>query len=69
MSEQRYVDLRLEAFWARRSGKNQAADAKLKQADAVWETLSAEQKEWAYREVMAQVVAKGMNTINEAYGW
>lgn len=69
MSEQRYVDLRLAALWAKRAGNSRKAKSDKAKAARVWKTMSDDQKRWASREVMAQVIAKGMNTINETYGW
>ena len=69
MSEQKYVDLRLSAFWERRKGNAKEAAKTLKKADKVWTTLTRKQKSWANKELMVQVMAAGMNTINETYGW
>jgi hypothetical protein len=69
MSEQRYVDLRLAALWAKRAGDASKAKSDKAKAARVWKTLSKAQQTWARTEVMVQVIAKGMNTVNETYGW
>lgn len=67
--EEKYVDVRLKSFFARRNGDVVKADALLRDADKIWAGLRPAQQSWARKEVMAQVMAIGMNTVNETYGW
>ncbi len=68
-SEDKYVDIRLKSFFARREGDTAKADELLAAADKIWAKLSPARQSWARKEVMAQVMAIGMNKINETYGW
>lgn len=69
MLEQEYVKLRLVSFRAKRSGDTKKAKSERAKADRIYAELSADQQKWANRELMAEVMAEGMNTINETYGW